>query len=620
MMSDKIKEAKEVLQMENQSEILKKLKLKANRLPLTPGVYIMKDKDGKIIYIGKAKALKNRVTQYFGKNTNHASKVVKMVNSVFDFEYILCDTEYEALMLESSLIKQHLPKYNILLKDDKGYHYIKITNERWPKIKAVMQKENDKAVYMGPFYSFYVVKETVDDALKVFKLPDCNRGFDKYSKPCLNFHIGLCNAPCKANISLNEYIDTVNSAVEYIKKGGANSSDIDELTLKMEKAADNLDFEFAARLRDRIKAIEKSREKQKIVSSTYKRQDIFSVVTAGELAAVAILIFKEGRLSDKKVYFLDGISDKQAVYTEILCSYYSENEIPPLITVDSEFDDKAIAEQLFTEMLGKRVCISVPQKGTQKKLIEMCQTNAADALSKKTERNGKEISTLNEITELLGLSTAPRRIESYDISNTSGSENVASMIVFTDGRPDKSQYRKFKIKTFVGQDDFRSMNEVLDRRFSEYEKGDDDSFSVLPDLILLDGGKGQISAVLPVLEKHNINVPLFGMVKDSKHRTSHLCTKDRDIQLKATKNSFIFITKIQDEVHRVAISYHKQRQKISTLQLEMKKINGVGDATVKKLLKKFKTVANIKKATVEDIISAGISKNTAQNIVNYYKN
>lgn len=606
--------------MENQSEILKKLKQKANKLPLTPGVYIMKDRDGKIIYIGKAKALKNRVTQYFGKNTNHTSKVIKMVNSVNDFEYILCDSEYEALMLESSLIKQHLPKYNILLKDDKGYHYIKITNERWPKIKAVMQKEKDKATYLGPFYSFYVVRETVDDALKIFKLPNCNRSFDKYSKPCLNFHIGLCNAPCKANISLKEYIDTVNSAVDYIKKGGANSSDINELTHKMEKAAEDLDFELAARLRDRIKAIEKSREKQKIISSTYKRQDVFSIVTAGELAAVAVLIFKESRLSDKKVYFLDGVSNKESVYTEILCSYYSENEISPIITVDSDFEDRLITEQLFSETLGKKVSIIIPQKGTQKQLVEMCVSNAADALSKKTERSGKEISVLNEISELLGLSTAPRRIEAYDISNTAGSENVASMIVFTDGRPDKSQYRKFKIKSFIGQDDFRSMNEVLDRRFSEFEKGSDDSFSVMPDLILLDGGKGQISAVIPVLEKHSLNIPLFGMVKDSKHRTSHLCTGDRDIQLKATKNSFTFITKIQDEVHRVAISYHKQRQKISTLQLEMKKIKGVGDASVKKLLKKFKTVANIKRATVEDIVAAGISKNTAQNIYNFYNN
>ena len=248
----------------------------------------------------------------------------------------------------------------------------------------------------------------------------------------------------------------------------------------------------------------------------------------------------------------------------------------------------------------------------------MCMSNAAEALSKKTERSGKEISVLNEIAELLGLPTAPRRIEAYDISNTAGSENVASMIVFTNGRPDKSQYRKFKIKSFTGQDDFRSMNEVLDRRFSEYEKGSDDSFSVMPDLILLDGGKGQISAVLPILQKYDYNIPLFGMVKDSKHRTSHLCTGNRDIQLKATKNSFTFITKIQDEVHRVAISYHKQRQKISTLQLEMKKIKGVGDASVKKLLKKFKTVANIKKATVEDIIAAGISKSTAQNIYKFY--
>lgn len=604
--------------MEYNADKLKQLKQKANSLPLTPGVYIMKDKEKKIIYIGKAKALKNRVTQYFGSNLNHTSKVRKMVSSVDDFEYILCDTEYEALMLESSLIKQHLPKYNVLLKDDKGYHYIKVTNDEWPKIRAVMQKENDKATYIGPYYSFYVVRETVDEVLKVFKLPDCNRSFDKYTKPCLNFHIGLCSAPCKANITRKEYIDTVNSAIDFIKRGGANSSDLGELTEKMEKASEELDFELAARLRDRIRAIEKSKEKQKIISSTHKRQDVFAIATAGELAAVAVFVFREGRLYDKKVYFLDGISDKESIYSEMLCSYYSVNEIPPEIIVDSNFEDKDIAEQLFSETSKRNVSIYVPQKGTQKQLVEMCHSNAAEALSKRTERSGKEMSALNELSKLLGLSTAPRRIESYDISNTAGSDNVASMVVFTDGRPDKSQYRKFKIKSFIGQDDFRSMNEVLDRRFSEYEKGTDESFSQLPDLILLDGGRGQISAVIPILNKYNLNIPLFGMVKDSKHRTSHICTAEKDIQLKATKNSFTFVTKIQDEVHRVAISYHKQRRKMTSLQLEMMKISGVGETTVKKLLKKFKTVANIKKATVEEIVSAGINRNTAQNIFNYY--
>ncbi len=604
--------------MENDVAKLKKLKSKANGLPLTPGVYIMKDKSGKIIYIGKAKALKNRVTQYFGSNSNHTSKVIRMVSNVEDFEYILCDTEYEALLLESSLIKQHLPKYNILLKDHKGYHYIKVTADAWPKIQAVMQKEKDKAEYIGPYYSFYVARETVDEVQKLFKLPDCNRSFDKPSKPCLNFHIGLCNAPCKGNIPKSEYLETVSSAVNYIKKGELGAEDIRELKEKMEKAAEELDFELAARLRDRVRAIEKSREKQKIISSTHKAQDVFAISTAGEIAAFAVLIFRNGRLADKKIYFIDEMVDRSSAYSELLCSYYAENEIPPEIVVDADFDDRYIAEQLFASVRGKKVTISVPERGTQKQIVEMCQNNAAEALSKRTERSVKEVSALNELASLLGLKTAPKRIEAYDISNTAGSENVASMIVFTNGRPDKALYRKFKIKSFIGQDDFRSMNEVLDRRFEEYKRGEDQSFSVLPDLILLDGGKGQISAVLPIFEKYSLDIPLFGMVKDSKHRTSHICTADRDIQLKATKLSFNLVTKIQDEVHRFAISYHKQRQKMSTLKLELMSVQGVGEATAKKLFKKFKTVKSIKSASVEDLISAGVSKKTAENIHNFY--
>lgn len=601
-------------------ELIRKLKDKANKLPLLPGVYIMKDKHGKIIYIGKAKALKNRVTQYFGSGTNHTSKVRKMVSSVFDFEYIICDTEYEALMLESSLIKQHLPKYNILLKDDKGYHYIRLTNEEWPKIQATMQKYDDDATYFGPYYSWVVARETVDEALKVFKLPNCKRSFEKPSKPCLNFHIGLCSAPCKCNISRDAYNETVDSAIEFIKKGGANSTDINELKKKMETASEELDFELAARLRDRIKAIEKSKEKQKIISSTHKRQDVFAVATMSEMACATVFVFKEGRLSDKKSYYLDGIQDKQSIYSELLCSYYSENEIPPEIFVDSDFEDKQISAQLLSEVLGKKVNISVPQIGVQKQLVDMCFSNAAEALSKKTERSGREVSVLNEVSDLLGLKSIPVRIEAYDISNTAGSENVASMVVFINGRPEKSLYRKFKIKSFVGQDDYRSMAEVLDRRFAEYKLGKDESFKDLPDLIFLDGGKGQISAVRPVLQRHNMNISIFGMVKDSKHRTNHLCTENSDIELKSTKAPYTFVTKVQDEVHRFAITYHKQRRKMTTLNLELMEISGVGEKTAVKLLKHFKTVSKIKTASLEEFIKIGISRKTAENIINYYNN
>ncbi len=603
----------------NNYDKIKTLKEKANKLPLAPGVYIMKNKQGEVIYVGKAKALKNRVTQYFGSQTNHTVKVIKMVDNVDSFETIICDNEYEALMLENSLIKQYQPKYNILLKDDKGYHYIKITNERWPKIATVKNILNDGAEYIGPYYSGYVIKQTVDEALKIFKLPSCNKSFDKKSRPCLNFHIGLCSAPCNGNIRHSEYLETVRNAKEYIKNGGANDLDIKSLRNKMNSAAENLDFEYAAKLRDRIIAIEKSRTKQKVIMSNHKREDIFAIAMAGETACVSILVFRVGHLSDKKLFFLDGSNSKEEYYAEFLQQYYqSVTDIPPEIALDCEFYDRPLIAQWLTELKGTKVTVSVPQRGTQKELVDMCLSNAAQALSDKIERSGHETAALNELAELLGLKSVPRRIESYDISNNAGSENVGSMVVFIDGRPIKPLYRKFKVNSFIGQDDFRSLNEILDRRFSEYLNGEDESFKELPDLILLDGGKGQLSAVRPLLDKYGLDIPLFGMVKDSKHKTRAITSGGEDIQIKGNRKAFTLVTTIQDEVHRVAISYHRQRSKISTLQLELTKIQGVGDVTAKKLIKCFKSIKNIKNASIDDFTERGFSKKIAENILNYY--
>lgn len=599
----------------------KRLKEKANKLPTSPGVYIMKNVDGTVIYVGKAKALKNRVTQYFGSHLNHSAKVVKMVSNVQDFETIICDTEYEALMLENSLIKQHQPKYNILLKDDKGYHYIKKTAERWPKIEAVKQKENDKAEYLGPYYSFSVVRQTVDEALKIFKLPNCNRSFDKKSKPCLNFHIGLCSAPCMGKTSHSEYIETVSSAIEYIKKGGVGEETLDALNSRMIEAADNLDFELAARLRDRINAIRKSNEKQKVITSVHKRQDVFAIALAGELACVSVFIFVGGHLSDKRTFYLDGSTSKDSYYSQFLSQYYQNNgDIPPEIFVDFDFEDRALFEEWLGNMRETKVSITVPQRGAQKQLVDMCLTNASQALSDKIERNNRETSSVNELADLLGLGFVPRRIESYDISNTSGENNVGVMIVFIDGRPCKKLYRKFKIKSFIGQDDFRSLNEVLDRRFTEYESGTDESFKDLPDLILLDGGKGQLSAVRPILDKHKIDVSLFGMVKDSKHKTRAITAGGEDIQIKANRRSFTLVNEIQEEVHRFAITYHRNSNKSSKLKLDLTEIAGVGEITAAKLLKKYKTLSKIKTITEDEFVSDGFSTNVAKNIVEHFKN
>ena len=598
---------------------LRELKAKANRLPLTPGVYIMKDKNDNIIYIGKAKSLKNRVTQYFGAGSGHTEKVRKMVSLVNDFEYVLCDSELEALILENSLIKQNQPKYNILLKDDKGYHYIKITGDKWRKITTSMQLDDKSAEYIGPYYSSAVVKDTVAEVRKIFKLPDCNRSFDKYSKPCLNFHIGLCEAPCRANISAEQYNETIDSAISFIKNSGDDIVKI--LEQNMHCAAEKLDFEYAAKLRDRINAIKKLNDSQKVVMCTYKNQDVFASAVLGDVACIAVLVFRNNKLTDKKHFIIDTFTDKNDLYSQFLTQYYDGGEIPPRILIDSEIESKELLEQWLCEKAGKKAEILLPQRGEQKDLVSMCRNNAADNLAQKTELLGREMSALNELARLLGLPAAPRVIESYDISNTAGDENVAGMVVFRDGKPYKPHYRMFKIKSFAGQDDYRSMAEVLDRRFTEYENGENEGFSTLPDLILLDGGKGQISAVEQILKKHNINVPLFGMVKDSKHRTRAIATNGGDISIKANESAYRLVTTIQDEVHRFAIGYHKKRRSKKMLSSELLTIEGIGEAKAKALLKHFKTMKAIREASVDELSAvAGINRSLAEKIYSEFNN
>ncbi|MEE1055373.1 MAG: excinuclease ABC subunit UvrC [Acutalibacteraceae bacterium] len=600
-------------------EKLRELKNKANRLPLQAGVYIMKNKDGEIIYIGKAKALKNRVTQYFGSGNQHTEKVRRMVSNVDNFEYIICDSEFEALILENSLIKQNQPKYNILLKDDKGYFYIKITDEKWKRIETAKSTDG-KGEFIGPYNSGYIVKETVDEARKIFKLPDCNRNFDTVTRPCLNYHIGLCDAPCRGKLSLNDYLENINSARDFIKHGDTEGLSIEALTEKMNTAAENLQFETAAKLRDRINAIKKIREKQKVVSISYKSQDIIATAFIGETACVEVLVFRNYRLSDKKHYFVNGFTDKTAVYNEFLQQYYLESlDIPSRIVIDTDANELNIIERWLTEKSGKKTEFINPKQGEQLKLLNMCLNNAAENLSEKTERTGREMSALNELGSLLGLNFTPRYIESYDISNTAGSENVAGMIVFTDGRPDKTRYKRFKIKGFIGQDDYRSMAEVLDRRFSEYEKGEDEGFSTLPDLILLDGAKGQINAVLPVMKKYNLDIPIFGMVKDSKHRTRAIATTGGDIAIKSNKRAFKLVTDIQDEVHRFAIGYHKKLQSKTMIKSELLDIEGVGKTRAAALIKHFGSIKKIKEADITELSAVkGMTKASARAVFDYF--
>ncbi len=597
---------------------LNQLKQKANKLPLEPGVYIMRDKSGTIIYIGKAKALKNRVTQYFGTGNQHTEKVKRMVSCVDDFEYIVCDSEFEALILENSLIKQNQPKYNILLKDDKGYSYIKITKERWPRIESA--KKLDKInEFIGPFNSGYIVKETVDEARKIFKLPDCKRSFEKPSRPCLNYHIGICSAPCRGKISNDDYLESIDAAKEFIKNGDSDKLSVEALKEKMETAAENLQFESAAKYRDRINAITKIKERQKVVSISYKSQDIIATAFLGETACVQIFTFRNYKLCDKQNYFIEGFCEKNGLYSEFLPQYYqSKTEIPARILIDSDEDYSAISDWLSNKS-NHKVEIFIPKQGEMLKLLNMCLKNAAENLSEKTERTGKEMASLNELASLLGLSAVPRYIESYDISNTSGDENVAGMIVFKDARPYKKAYRRFKIKGFSGQDDYRSMAEVLDRRFTEYKNGSDEGFTTLPDLILLDGAKGQIGAVLPILAKHELNIPIFGMVKDSKHRTRAIATTGGDISIKSNRKCFTLITNIQDEVHRFAITYHKNLRSKKMTKSQLLEIKGIGEEKAKILLKAFGSIKNIKTASIEELSNLkGITTQNATAIFNFF--
>ena len=586
---------------------LAELRKKSMSLPLEPGVYIMKNKSGQIIYIGKAKKLKNRVSSYFGSDKQHTLKVKKMVEQVCDFDYIICDTELEALLLECSLIKQHSPKYNILLKDDKGYHYIKITSGDWPMISEVKQKLNDKAEYLGPYNSGWILKQTVDEAQKIFKLPRCSKQFPRdigKSRPCLNYHLGLCSAPCSGKIKQSDYIESVYSAVEFIKGGSAETAA--NLQKQMEQAAENLEFELAAKLRDRIKALTRASERQKVITSSYKEQDVIATARTENTLCFAVMCFRAGHLTDMNFFVINNPDELVSDRTEFLERYYSSvTEIPKRITLDGEVTDIELLEGWLTDKSEHSVNIVIPQKGEQLSLIKMCAFNAAEHLAKLEQRGTPETAALDELARLLSLPTPPVYIEAYDISHTMGSENVAGMTVFENGRPLKAAYKRFRIKTFEGQDDYRSMAEVLDRRFTEYktalENGEKSGFGRLPDLILLDGGQGQMSAVLPIMQKHGINVPLFGMVKDSKHRTRAITAGGGDISIRANHRAYTLIATIQEETHRFAITYHRNSSRKKGLTAELSLIEGMGDARIKTLLKKFKSIAAIKAATAEEI-------------------
>ncbi len=601
---------------------LSELRKKAMALPLLPGVYIMHSSNGEIIYIGKAKALKNRVSQYFGSQNNHPEKVRQMVRSVDDFEYIITDSEFEALILECSLIKQHTPKYNILLKDDKGYSYIRVGAGDWGKISYALQKRDDGAQYIGPYKSSYYVKSAVDEANKIFMLPTCNRRFPQdfgKARPCLNYHIKQCMAPCTGKVKPEDYRENVSRALEFLK-GGSNAS-VKQLTEQMEQAAENLEFERAARIRDIIQSVRRMSDRQKVVSNKVLDEDVIASFSDDGKTCFQVFRFEGGRLFDRESFIFDS-GEPESDAEEFLIGYYTlRRDIPKNIALCDGLGDLENLTRWLSEKKGSRVYVTVPQRGEQAKLVQMCRSNAAEALAQQKGATVREYSVLEELRETLGLDKLPEYIESYDISNLAGTENVAGMIVYKNGRPLKSAYRKFKIKGFEGQDDYASMTEVITRRFEEYFKAEkaDEGFGRLPDLILLDGGRGQVTAVRGVLERMGLDIPLFGMVKDDRHRTRAVTSEGGEIAINSRRQLFTFLSKMQDEVHRFAIGYHHQRRKSTTFKSSLTNIEGVGTVRAKALLKYFRTIESISRADLEELENAPkMTKESALKVYQYF--
>ena len=601
------------------------LRKKAMALPKTPGVYIMKNAKGEIIYIGKAKALKNRVSQYFGSQNNHPVKVRKMVENVDDFDVILTDTEFECLVLECSLIKQHSPKYNILLKDDKGYSYIKITKGEYPTISFTYRQDDDNAEYLGPYLSSFSAKQSIDAAKKIFFLPSCNKVFprdiSRKNRPCLNFHINQCMGVCAGKVTRDEYLEAFNSAVEFLK-GGAKDV-LENLTKQMEEASENLEFEKAAKIRDRINAVKRLKQKQKVYSNVIEQQDVFALAKDNKNICLMVLRFKDSRLFDSSDYILENDGTEPETFRrEAILRYYQSGrvDVPKRITLDGEVEDRELLEQYLTSLRGKKCEITVPQRSEQLQIVNLCRENAAERLAQYSGKVGRDIRVLEELGNLLGLAEPPEYIESYDISHTAGSDTVGGMIVFKDGKPYKKGYRRFIVKG-LENDDYGSMNQVLTRRFNEYEKEKEtgEGFGRLPDLILLDGGVGQVNAVKPVLEQFGLDIPLFGMVKDNKHRTRAIAFGGGEIAINSNKQVFALVTSIQDEVHRYAIAFHHKKHTGRALSSRFTEIDGIGEAKAKALLKHFKTVGAVKNAGVEQLMEVkGISEKNAKSIYEYF--
>lgn len=593
------------------------------KLPAEPGVYLMKNENDKIIYVGKAISLKNRVRQYFQSSKNHTSKVKSMVKNIAKFEYIITDSELEALILECNLIKQYRPKYNVLLRDDKTYPYIKVTvNEDYPRVLKVRKVLKDKAKYFGPYTNITAVNDTLEIIRNTYPIRTCNIDIEKAIankvRPCLNKHIKKCIGPCTGEVSKEEYSKMIEEVILFLS--GKEERLIEILKEKMNKCAMDFNFEDAAIYRDKIRSLEDMVQKQKIDSGTSDlNQDIIAMARAHDEACVQVFFIRNGKIVGREHFILEGVMDssRKSILSSFVKQFYiSQDYIPKEIIIEDEIEDSFVLEEWLTDKKGQKVNIKVPQKGDKKNLIEMVRKNAIEYLEKFSNLNKlkyqKSIGALEELKNILGLKDIPKRIESFDISNIQGVDSIGSMVVFTDGKKDKKEYRRYKIKTVEGPNDYDSMAEIVERRI-KYEN--------FPDLILLDGGKGQVSAVKKVLDRYGVNIPLWGMYKDDKHRTKGLISQEKEIELDKTSNLYRFVASIQEEVHNYAISYHRSLRNKSLTKSVLDDIQGIGEKRKKALLSHFKGIEEIKVASFEDLLEVeGMNKSSAESVFKFFNN
>ena len=602
------------------------------KLPGKPGVYLMHDEKDAIIYVGKAISLKNRVRQYFQSSRNKGAKIEQMVTHISRFEYIVTDSELEALVLECNLIKEHRPKYNTMLMDDKTYPFIKVTvNEPFPRVMMARQMKKDKAKYFGPYTSAGAVKDTIELIRKLYHIRSCNRSLPKdigKERPCLNYHIHQCQAPCQGYISKEEYRKAIDEVVRFLN--GNYDPILKELEEKMMEASDHLEFEKAIEYRELLASVQKIAQKQKITDTAGDDRDIVAMASEGEDAVVQVFFIRSGRLIGRDHFYLkiaENDTQREILSSFIKQFYAGTPYIPAEIMLPEEIEDQEIIEEWLTARREHKVHFRIPKKGTKEKLVELAQKNARMVLKNDKERlkreEGRTIGAVKELEKILGLKGIVR-MEAYDISNTNGFDSVGSMVVYEHGKPKRNDYRKFKIKSVQGPDDYASMNEVLTRRFEhglreQQEESETGGFQAFPDLIMMDGGRGQVNIALEVLEKLDLHIPVCGMVKDDNHRTRGLYFNNVELPIDRNSECFRLITRIQDEAHRFAITFHRQLRSKGQVHSILDDIPGIGPARRKDLMRSFENIEAIRNATVEELKELpSMNEKSAQEVYKFF--